>query len=561
MKYLIIPGLAKSGTTYLFDQLSQNEEYFTPTMRKEVNYFCQGDDILQYNSQYPSLSEEKWHVDASPAYMESYVDEFTRMKSAFNGEIAKFIVCLREPFSRAYSHYLHDLKRHVVHFDFNAFMTLSHNIKSIDSFQKYFIPRKPQIEYLIKLFGRENVLGFDLGTKREKWRHTTELEDFLSISGKIHFDSGKVSNPGGWIPRIFYDRKRSLEVYDRGEVYALPPGTLLIKNGTDSMLLKDFPESMADKLIKSSQYWSMEFIPDELGDMSGAIWDDYLESMELLGLEVKKPQPEKAYTAHEPNLSPTIKERLEKISSVENDLSHIWTTRSDKAAFNAVADKMADRHFAGGAVNRIRRSDSPLETALETVNRFDYLPQAEASLVVECLRQKNFNLLLQGRVLSPVNNRFLSEDRVKSLVMPIIKGGEISVEKLRTLAHHVGLSYAGRLTTPSIPVSMKKGEEVCISVDIENLTNKNWLPYDGGKLNVSYHWYDSTGAVCIFDGLRTPIDEEVMLGQPLRISNVKIKAPELPGAYTLEITMVREGVSWLERKGFISEKKELRVSS
>jgi hypothetical protein len=65
-------------------------------------------------------------------------------------------------------------------------------------------------------------------------------------------------------------------------------------------------------------------------------------------------------------------------------------------------------------------------------------------------------------------------------------------------------------------------------------------------VNLSYHWLDARGGRTLqYDGLRTalpiPLGPKYSAELPVRIS-----APDLPGSYVLRVTLVQEGVRWLD---------------
>ena len=68
-------------------------------------------------------------------------------------------------------------------------------------------------------------------------------------------------------------------------------------------------------------------------------------------------------------------------------------------------------------------------------------------------------------------------------------------------------------------------------------------------MNLSYHWFDRTGAVVVFDGLRTPLPHDVQPGESVQL-RATIQPPDRAGQYTLEVTLVQETVAWFpERDG------------
>src|SRR5262249_13344047 len=115
---LVILGAQKAGTTSLFNYLSAHPQVRSPT-NKEVHYFdlnfARGP--TWYRAHFPKRSDtsleqddirdEQITLDASPYYLfHPAVPE--RLKTTLPQ--AKFIVMMRNPVDRAYSHYWHSVR-------------------------------------------------------------------------------------------------------------------------------------------------------------------------------------------------------------------------------------------------------------------------------------------------------------------------------------------------------------------------------------------------------------------------------------------------------------------
>lgn len=105
----IIVGAQKAGTTSLFKYLTQHRS-IKSTLLKEVHYFDLNyhKPLSWYNSFFP-LKKKNDDItgEASPYYM--FHPYAIRRIAAFNPNI-KIIVLLREPVSRAISHYYHEVR-------------------------------------------------------------------------------------------------------------------------------------------------------------------------------------------------------------------------------------------------------------------------------------------------------------------------------------------------------------------------------------------------------------------------------------------------------------------
>jgi hypothetical protein len=102
-------GAAKSGTTTLYDLLRHQPDVYTPSF-KEPHYFdipsnyCNGSEWYD-KTYFKNVKRQKVIMDFTP----SYLYERKAAKRIFTnlGKDVKFLVILRNPVDRAYSHYLH----------------------------------------------------------------------------------------------------------------------------------------------------------------------------------------------------------------------------------------------------------------------------------------------------------------------------------------------------------------------------------------------------------------------------------------------------------------------
>jgi hypothetical protein len=117
---LYVIGAARSGTTSLYNYLSTHPDIYVP-QKKELDYFGVGDrgqvyggpDAVNINNRithtweeylghFDEVRDEEYVVDASPWYLYS-PDSALAIRNA--AESAKIIVILRNPATRAFSHF------------------------------------------------------------------------------------------------------------------------------------------------------------------------------------------------------------------------------------------------------------------------------------------------------------------------------------------------------------------------------------------------------------------------------------------------------------------------
>ena len=122
-------GAAKSGTTSLYDILKQHSDIFLPSF-KEPHFFdipsVYQNGIEWYEKTYfQSVKNEKCIGDFSPTYL---FDEHAPERILNDlGDNVKFIIILRNPVDRAYSHYLHSKRDEHENLSFKDALSLEKN--------------------------------------------------------------------------------------------------------------------------------------------------------------------------------------------------------------------------------------------------------------------------------------------------------------------------------------------------------------------------------------------------------------------------------------------------
>ena len=189
-------GCPKSGTTTLFKILCQHSQIHTPKFKEPFffnNSNYQNGIDWYANTYYDDIKNEKWILDFTPSYL--YSDEaLFRINEYSKGKDLKFIVMLRNPVERAYSHYLHTLRDGLEDLDFNdAIQAESERLLNCEnnllSQLKYsYIYQSLYHKHLSKYFesfGRNNffVINYDsqLLDKSEFKLMISDLQNFLEI--------------------------------------------------------------------------------------------------------------------------------------------------------------------------------------------------------------------------------------------------------------------------------------------------------------------------------------------------------------------------------------------
>jgi hypothetical protein len=96
-------------------------------------------------------------------------------------------------------------------------------------------------------------------------------------------------------------------------------------------------------------------------------------------------------------------------------------------------------------------------------------------------------------------------------------------------------------------------ERLALSITVTNTGRATWLaeaPGDRGSVRLGWRWWHDT--VLVGEG-RAPLWHDVPPGASVEVVP-DIRAPDVPGRYTLILDMVSEGVTWFEQQGHAPER-------
>ena len=168
-------GAAKSGTTTLYDILRQHPDVYIPSF-KEPHFFDIPENykngINWYGKNYFKNANQKIVADFTPSY---FFDKEApkRIFESLGGKV-KFVVILRNPVDRAYSHYLHSKRDDHEDLEFKeALMNESSRLKKYEENGDY-------LSYLRQSYVSQG-LYFDM---LERYLEYFSLDNFLII----HFE-------------------------------------------------------------------------------------------------------------------------------------------------------------------------------------------------------------------------------------------------------------------------------------------------------------------------------------------------------------------------------------
>jgi hypothetical protein len=106
---VICLGFPKCATTWIHRQFEAHQQ-IAVTTTKEIDYWSNNYDKGKkwYLSQFTSDSNYTIYAEITPHYMHEEI--LTRLSEDLKDEVVKFMVCMRNPCDRTYSHYMDKLR-------------------------------------------------------------------------------------------------------------------------------------------------------------------------------------------------------------------------------------------------------------------------------------------------------------------------------------------------------------------------------------------------------------------------------------------------------------------
>jgi hypothetical protein len=160
-----------------------------------------------------------------------------------------------------------------------------------------------------------------------------------------------------------------------------------------------------------------------------------------------------------------------------------------------------------------------------------------------------------------------SEEEREKWVRYLLKGGRVEsmLKMLRCTATEVVESapkdvvklestttegiYQGIVIQSGPATFMRAGMPAKVKVVIENRSELGWASDEDMPIYASYHWHLCNGKCISFDGIRTNLPRLIAPDASAEM-DVHVLPPGRAGEYILELTLVHEGVCWLEERGF-----------
>ena len=92
------------------------------------------------------------------------------------------------------------------------------------------------------------------------------------------------------------------------------------------------------------------------------------------------------------------------------------------------------------------------------------------------------------------------------------------------------------------------GRTYRLQVGLRPRGSSPWADASAENIRLCYHWLDSQWNPVVSEGLRTPLPPGPLVPGLTEVS-MPVRAPDAPGTYVLQVTLLREGVKWFGQDG------------
>lgn len=260
-KCLIIPGMPRAGTTFLFQLLSGYPDVFNIPARKETNAFYTARSEQDFLSWFGDADPLKRYLDVSPAYFVYPSSVIDRMAELLGDWDVRLVVCLRHPVHMAYSHYLYRVSAHMA-------PKCQHRDVSLGFYEAgcrdwLWLWIKDHIDKLLQYFGRERIFVLPYpGAFRKAGDDWSALSAFLGCD-LAHAPTLAKVNAGGRLPYYLYTSKPKTHWF-AGQAVELPAGTLVLVNGDKSQVWFGIDRTTGLEIVNKAQWWTKRLSAQEV---------------------------------------------------------------------------------------------------------------------------------------------------------------------------------------------------------------------------------------------------------------------------------------------------------
>ena len=264
-------GAAKSGTTTLYDILRQHPDVYIPSF-KEPHFFDIPENykngINWYEKNYFKNANQKIIADFTPSYF--FDKESPKRIFESLGDKVKFVVILRNPVDRAYSHYLHSIREE--HENLSFIESLISEKDRLQNFEKegdylsylrnsYSLQGQygDMLERYLKYYSVEDFLFIHFEEEFLEKRDQTiqKILNFLQIKNEVKLKTDLKSNPASKAKSKFLSRLMNKKAWWRSILKFMIPSVQLrqiIRNRIQKLNIKQFKAEKITLQLKSELY-------------------------------------------------------------------------------------------------------------------------------------------------------------------------------------------------------------------------------------------------------------------------------------------------------------------
>lgn len=165
-----------------------------------------------------------------------------------------------------------------------------------------------------------------------------------------------------------------------------------------------------------------------------------------------------------------------------------------------------------------------------------------------------FSSEINGLKVTDNNNAVISDETLDSiaqlLIDMLVPDDQIQYSNVLPLSTTIVSRPRGKIECTEQNLLLRASEEIFINVTVTNFGGESWHTNSAWPICLSYHWKNAANEVVIFDGKRTDLQGVCVLPGQTIVQRMFVVAPDIPGNYCLELTLVQEELAWFETLRF-----------
>lgn len=222
---------------------------------------------------------------------------------------------------------------------------------------------------------------------------------------------------------------------------------------------------------------------------------------------------------------------------------------SGKAIFEETISVLKSHNFVVGVQDDIDSYKSYIQNALDLP-----INQRVSANVAESMPASSLNEETLSNIISLCSEDIKLYDYIRSrpnMVYSNVSGEawhSLRIAMDKHINHDLTDVFSGALYMTGSTGAVNAGSHFEVPVAFFNSSAGEWDNI-GSRLKLSYHWRDEANRMIEYEGIRSPIDTQVVPPHSWTPAVLTVRAPATPGMYFLELTMLKEGVTWFDDEG------------